>query len=72
MQGIAKLEGLQGCPSLERVWVIENKLACIEGLAHLTDLQELYLYSNCITKIEGLSSLTGLQVSSNSSVGHNV
>lgn len=61
-QCIERIEGLSGCPKLQKLWLMENRISKIEGLAACTGLQELYLYSNRITSITGLDHLTGLKV----------
>lgn len=62
LQRIEKIEGLQGCPHLKKLWLIENRIGVIENLEPCTELQELYLTSNRITAIAGVAHLTGLKV----------
>lgn len=64
LQCLEKIEGLQGCPHLRALWLIENKITAIENLEPCTALQELYLTSNRITTLHGLDHLTALKVSS--------
>lgn len=61
-QRIERIEGLQGCPNLKKLWLVENRISVIENLDPCTGLQELYLTSNKITNIAGLDSLVSLQV----------
>lgn len=75
LQRIEKIEGLQGCPNLKKLWLIENQISVVENLEPCTGLQELYLTSNKITEIKGLDNLANLKVnavlvcSSSSSAG---
>jgi Leucine-rich repeat (LRR) protein len=62
LQCIERIEGLSGCPKLQKLWLMENRISKIEGLEACTGLQELYLYSNRISSITGLDHLTGLKV----------
>lgn len=62
LQGIERIEGLGACRSLEKLWVIENKLTHIDNIGHLTGLKELYLHSNRITDISNLEQLVHLEV----------
>jgi hypothetical protein len=62
LQRIEKIEGLQGCPHLKKLWLIENRIGVIENLEPCTELQELYLTSNRITAFGGVAHLTGLKV----------
>lgn len=62
MQDIEVIEGLGGCPLIEKLWLCENSIRQLEGLAHMTRLRELYIYSNRIKTVEGLDTLTGLEV----------
>jgi Leucine-rich repeat (LRR) protein len=62
LQRIERIEGLQGCPNLKKLWLIENRISVIENLDPCTGLQELYLTSNRITDIGGLDALVSLQV----------
>lgn len=64
LQRIEKIEGLQGCPNLKKLWLIENRKPVVENLESCTGLQELYLTSNKITDIRGLDDLASLKVSS--------
>lgn len=61
-QRIERIEGLQGCPNLKKLWLVENRISVIENLHPCTGLQELYLTSNKITDIAGLDSLVSLEV----------
>jgi Leucine-rich repeat (LRR) protein len=63
-QGIQSIQGLEGCPRLRQLWLLENRITSLAGLAPLKGghLVELYLTSNRLTSLEGLSGLTGLKV----------
>lgn len=63
-QCIERIEGLSGCPQLQKLWLMENRISKVEGLNACTGLQELYLYSNRISDVAGLDHLTRLKVSS--------
>ncbi|KAF0688537.1 Aste57867_19853 [Aphanomyces stellatus] len=59
---IASIQGLDACPLLESVRIIECSLTHIENLDACTKLTHLNLSSNRISKIERLASLTSLTV----------
>lgn len=40
---ITRIEGLEGCPRLQRLWLFGNKISVIEGLEGCCDLRELWL-----------------------------
>lgn len=61
-QAVKLIEGLQGCPSLEQLWLNENEIQVIQGLDLCPQLRRLYLYSNQISCIQGLDSLHKLEV----------
>lgn len=61
-QAVKLIEGLQGCPSLEQLWLNENEIQVIQGLNLCPQLRRLYLYSNQISCIQGLDSLHKLEV----------
>lgn len=61
-QDVRKIEGLEVCVNLEKLWLHENRIECIECLESLECLEELYLYSNQISKIAGLQRNTSLQI----------
>jgi protein phosphatase 1 regulatory subunit 7 len=62
VQRLEKIDGLEGCPRLKKLWLIENRISVIENLQPCAGLQELYLTSNRITAIGGLDGLVDLQV----------
>ncbi|RHY19432.1 hypothetical protein DYB32_010227, partial [Aphanomyces invadans] len=59
---ITVIEGLESCPLLENLRIIECGLTRISNLDACAKLTQLNLSSNSISKIEHLSSLTSLQV----------
>jgi len=61
-QAVSKIEGLEGCPCLEQLWLNENEIKAIQGLDLCPQLRRLYLYSNRITAIQGLGALHKLEV----------
>jgi protein phosphatase 1 regulatory subunit 7 len=62
MQRLEKIDGLEGCPKLKKLWLIENRISEIENIQPCAALQELYLTTNRITAIGGLDGLVDLQV----------
>ena len=60
-RNLTTLEGLDSCPLLDKLWVIECSLKRIEGLEKCVQLTELNLSSNSICKIENLGKLTRLK-----------
>jgi len=64
MQRIERIEGLQQCPHLKKLCLIENRISAIENLEACTALEELYLTSNRVTQLCNLDHLTALKVSS--------
>ncbi|CAB1335268.1 unnamed protein product [Coregonus sp. 'balchen'] len=55
-QSISHIKGLESCPLLRELWVVECQLT------NCHQLQKLYIYDNQISKIENLESLVNLQV----------
>lgn len=47
-----KVELLESCKELRRLYLYGNRIHCIENLQHLTHLQVLWLNTNFITNIE--------------------
>eukprot|EP00882_Tetradesmus_deserticola_P026813 GHRQ01029612.1.p2 GENE.GHRQ01029612.1~~GHRQ01029612.1.p2 ORF type:complete len:111 (-),score=20.69 GHRQ01029612.1:623-955(-) len=64
LQCIERIGGLSGCPQLQKLWLMENRISKVEGLEACTGLQELYLYSNRLSNVTGLDHLTRLKVGS--------
>ncbi|KDO34129.1 hypothetical protein SPRG_01399 [Saprolegnia parasitica CBS 223.65] len=58
---ISVLEGLESCPQLESLRIVECSLGRIEGLSQCTRLTYLNLSSNALVCIDGLSPLTHLE-----------
>ncbi|EQC34689.1 hypothetical protein SDRG_08006 [Saprolegnia diclina VS20] len=58
---IAVLEGLESCPQLESLRIVECSLGRIEGLSQCTRLTYLNLSSNALVRMDGLSALTRLE-----------
>lgn len=54
------MSGLEGCTSLEELWMGKNKITQIAGIRTLTRLKRLDVQSNRLTAIEGLEGLTTL------------
>ena len=52
------MSGLEGCTSLEELWMGKNKITQISGIGNLTRLRRLDVQSNRLTAIEGLEGLT--------------
>lgn len=62
LQAVTDIQGLEGCPNLEQLWLTENEITDIRGLGQCLQLRRLYLYSNHISCIEGLDNLNNLEV----------
>ena len=67
--GIEKIEGLERCKRLKKLWLNENNLESLLGLSDCRDLEELYVCSNEITSVAtaffGLSQLKILWLAEN-------
>lgn len=62
-QAVDSLEGLSGCPALQKLWITDAKITSLKGLAgSVPSLTHLYLYGNHIEAIEHLDHLTHLEV----------
>ena len=59
--GITRIEGLSGCPRLQRVWLYGNKISRMEGLQPVGELKELWLQQNKISRVGGLEGLVHLE-----------
>lgn len=62
LQRITDISGLEFCPGLQTLLLIESQVQSTKGLEKLTKLRKLFLYSNKIQRIEGLDSLAELEV----------
>ncbi|OQR95919.1 hypothetical protein THRCLA_07461 [Thraustotheca clavata] len=58
---IVMMEGLENCPAIETLRIIECSLLRIEGLSNATRLKYLNLSSNQISNMENLSKCTSLE-----------
>jgi protein phosphatase 1 regulatory subunit 7 len=58
---IGKIEGLEHCKNLKKLFMRQNLIRKIEGLENNTELEELELYDNKIAVIENISHLTKLK-----------
>ncbi|PRP86016.1 leucine rich repeat containing 48-like [Planoprotostelium fungivorum] len=58
--GIRKIQNLEDCVQLQRIYLADNQIGRIEGLSQCTRLEELYLNDNRIKIIDGLSQLPQL------------
>jgi hypothetical protein len=61
-QELTSIDGLQGCPLLEALFLPDNSIRAISGLDYCTNLRELQLNGNQIERIEGLQQLPALEV----------
>ena len=55
------MAGLEGCTSLEELYLSHNGIGRLEGLAPLTRLKVLDVSSNRVAVVEGLGTLTRLE-----------
>jgi len=56
------LEGLEGCPRVQRLWVWGNRLKSLSGLHAQADLRELWAQDNRLERVAGVEHLVSLQV----------
>ncbi|XP_054470363.1 leucine-rich repeat-containing protein 9 [Anoplopoma fimbria] len=61
-QDIKHIEGLECCPLLRELWVVQCHLTGISGLQNCLQLEKLYLYDNQICEIENLELQINLEV----------
>ena len=59
-QGLSRLDTLQACPMLQRVWLTECELRSAEMLSSHKHLNEVYLCGNALTTIPDLSNSESL------------
>lgn len=60
--GLESLEGLEGCPRIQRLWVWGNRLRSLSGLHAQADLRELWAQDNRLERVGGVEHLVSLQV----------
>ncbi|CAG9334434.1 unnamed protein product [Blepharisma stoltei] len=58
---ITKIENLEGCPLLTKLWLFGNQITKIENLESNSYIRELWLQENKIETVEALSTLVNLQ-----------
>jgi len=58
---IEKIENLQGCLRLEKLWLFSNQIAVMENLETNSFLSSLSLQDNRVAKVQGLSTCVHLQ-----------
>ncbi|XP_037343021.2 leucine-rich repeat-containing protein 9 [Pungitius pungitius] len=61
-QNIKHIEGLECCPLLRELWVVQCHLTGISGLRNCLLLEKLYLYDNQICEIKNLELQINLEV----------
>ena len=58
---IGKIQGLENCKNLKKLFFRQNLIKEIEGLDSALELEEIELYDNKITQIKNISHLTKLK-----------
>lgn len=61
-QAVPSLRGIQSCPALEELWVVNCQVSKLESFGASSALKKLQLYGNQISRLENLDTLTNLQV----------
>jgi Leucine-rich repeat (LRR) protein len=55
------IEGLEGCPGLQRLWLFSNRIASLAGLQHTGGLKELWAQDNDVSSTAGVETLSQLE-----------
>lgn len=61
MNSICRIEGLENCPKLQRLCLMENRIVKLENVYGLGDLREFQLQCNKISRIQNLEHMVNLE-----------